>query len=148
STAAQQALKSHQDQVGAELPPGDWHLVTQDQVNAFAKATLDEQFIHIDPERAKQTPFGGTIAHGFLTLSLLVHLVESIRQPREAGPRPVMGINYGLDRVRFPSPVPVGSRIRARQTLKSVELKDERTLQLTHTVVVEIEGRDKPACVA
>ena len=147
---AQRALSLFQAAVGSESPPGDWHTVTQEQVNAFAHATLDDQFIHTDPDRAaRESPFGTTIAHGFLTLSLLTYLVRSIpRGPDDPYRGRVVGINYGLERVRFPSPVRVGSRIRARQSLLSVEQKDERTLQLAYRITVEIENEAKPACVA
>lgn len=136
--------------IGVESPPGEWHTIAQDQIDAFARATLDEQFIHVDPIRAaRESPFGRPIAHGFLTLSLLVHLVKSIPAPaNDPLADCLMGINYGLDRARFPAPVPVGSRVRARRTLLVVEAKDDRTVQLTHRVTVEIEGQAKPACSA
>jgi len=110
----------------------------------FAEATGDPQWIHVDVERAKNGPFGGTIAHGFLTLSMLPKFFESsfeIRQTR-------MGINYGLNRVRFTSVVPVGSRLRARMTLKAAEWIEQGGLQMTWSVTVEREGHDKPVCVA
>jgi acyl dehydratase len=147
---AEVALSKLKETIGVESPPGDWHTVTQDQVNSFAGTTLDDQFIHTDPARAaRESPFGTTIAHGFLTLSMISFLVRSIPRPA-ADPYAgrAIGINYGLDRVRFPAPVPVNSRIRARQVLVSVEQKDERTLQLTHRTTVEIDGEQKPACVA
>jgi acyl dehydratase len=129
--------------VGEQLGQSDWHTVTQEQVNLFADATGDHQWIHVDPERAKSGPFGGTIAHGYLTLSLLpglvaeIYTVEGIR----------MGLNYGANKVRFPSPVPVGSRIRASAEL--VEFTPATTgSQAVVRVTVEIEGAAKPACVA
>ena len=111
---------------------------------------MDNQFIHTDPVRAaRESPFGTTIAHGFLTLSLISYLVRSIPRPKADPDRGrTVGVNYGLDRMRFPSPVRVGSRIRAKQSLLAVERKDENTLQLTQRVTVEIEGVEKPACVA
>ncbi len=130
--------------VGTEIGVGEWMEITQDRVDAFAGATDDHQFIHVDPELAAQTPFGGTIAHGFLTLSLIVPMVAQI--PFDVG-YPVMGINYGLNKVRFPAPVPVGSRIRARFTLDDVA-EVPGGLQLTRTVTIEIEGNEKPAMVA
>ncbi|HEX6945813.1 MAG TPA: MaoC family dehydratase [Acidimicrobiia bacterium] len=130
--------------VGTEIGVSDWWEITQERVNAFADATDDHQFIHVDPELAAQTPFGGTIAHGFLTLSMIVPMLVQI--PIDVG-YPVMGINYGLNKVRFPAPVPVGSRIRARYTLDGVE-EVSGGIQLTRTVTVEIEGQEKPACVA
>jgi len=130
--------------VGPEVGVSDWIAVTQEQVNQFAEATGDPQWIHVDVERAKNGPFGGTIAHGFLTLSMLPKFFESsfeIRQTR-------MGINYGLNRVRFTSVVPVGSRLRARMTLKAAEWIEQGGLQMTWSVTVEREGHDKPVCVA
>lgn len=132
---------------GTEEGVGDWYQITQDQVNAFADATLDHQFIHVDPERAKATPFGGPIAHGFLTLSLLVHLDTSITKDPARFAGAVMGVNVGLDRVRFVNPVPVGSRVRARSQITLVELKGD-AVQTKRTLTVEIEGSDKPALVA
>jgi len=136
--------------IGVESPPGDWHTITQDQIDAFARTTLDNQFIHTDPVRAaRESPFGTTIAHGFLTLSLISYLVRSIPRPTDDPERGrAVGINYGLERVRFPSPVRVNSRLRARQSLLTVDQKDERTLQLTYRITVEIDGEAKPACVA
>jgi acyl dehydratase len=116
--------------VGQEVAVSDWIAVTQEQVNQFAEATGDPQWIHVDVERAKNGPFGGTIAHGFLTLSMLPKFFESsfeIRQTR-------MGINYGLNRVRFTSVVPVGSRLRARMTLKAAEWIEQGGLQMTWSV--------------
>ena len=130
--------------VGQEVAVSDWKTVTQAQVNQFAEATGDPQWIHVDVERAKQGPFGGTIAHGFLTLSMLPQFFESsfeIRQTR-------MGINYGLNRVRFTSVVPVGSRLRGRMTLKAAEWIEQGGLQMTWSVTVEREGHHKPVCVA
>jgi len=129
--------------VGQETRVGDWHVVTQEEVNAFADATGDHQYIHVDPERARATPFGGTIAHGFYTLSIARRLL---------GPGPElasrMGINYGLNRVRFPAPVPVGSRIRARQKLLSIEEVQPNVIQMVQEITVEVEGQPKPAMVA
>jgi acyl dehydratase len=128
---------------------GDWFEVTQSQIDQFADVTNDHQFIHIDPERAKDTPFGSTIAHGFLTLSMLTHLSTSIpagEPGRYAGV--VMGINYGFEKVRFVSPVKVGSKIRAHSKLSKVEFKEPSTIQTTRTITVEIEGEQKPALVA
>lgn len=126
---------------------GDWLLVDQDRINLFADATLDHQFIHIDPERAKnETPFGSTIAHGFLTLSLMVHLDGTIK--RETPPLDgfIMGINYGLNKVRFLNPVNVDSKIRASSTISDVTLKGSAVDQI-RTITIEIEGKEKPAAV-
>ena len=114
----EQALKDLQALVGSEIGVSSWLEITQDRVNAFAEATNDHQFIHVDPDLAAQTPFGGTIAHGYLTLSLTVALTAEIVMP--VG-NPLMAINYGSDRVRFPAPVPVGSRIRAHVAVDEVE---------------------------
>ncbi len=149
STHAEQGLALFQKQIGQEEPPSEWHAVDQAQINLFADATGDHQFIHVDPERAKQTPFGTTIAHGFLTLALLPFL-QSKLQPvaPEAFAGLAMGINYGLNKVRFPAPVKVDSRVRARRELISAELMNPNTIQQTHKVTIEIEGEAKPACVA
>lgn len=130
---------------GKELGVGEWLEVTQERVNQFADATEDHQWIHVDPERAKDGPYGGTIAHGFLTLSLVLPLTRGIG-PEVPGIK--MGVNYGLNRVRFPAPVPVGSRIRARKKNLSVEMVSENTVQAINQITVEVEGGTKPACVA
>ncbi len=130
--------------VGSELGSSDWHEVTQDHVNLFADATGDHQWIHVDVERAKaESPFGGPIAHGYLTLSLLAPLVEQVLVVTDA----VMAVNYGLNKVRFPAPVPVGSKVRLSATLKSAE-EVAGGLQLTMAAVIEREGGDKPVCIA
>jgi acyl dehydratase len=132
------------DLVGEEIGVSDWLLITQDRVDAFADATDDHQWIHVDVERAKAGPFGTTIAHGFLTLSLTVTLGEQVKL--DVG-SPKMAINYGLEKVRFPAPVPVGSRIRARVVLVSVA-DIEGGLQANRRTTIEIEGQEKPAMVA
>jgi acyl dehydratase len=130
--------------VGQEVAVSDWTTITQEQVNLFADATGDHQWIHVDVERAKAGPFGGPIAHGFLTLSLLPKFFASALQIEESG----MGVNYGLNKVRFTSPVPVGSRLRARLTLLACESIANNGLQMTWAMTVEREGSDKPVCVA
>ena len=150
ASKAQQALAIFQKHIGNEEGVGEWHKVSQEQINQFADATLDHQFIHVDPEKAaKLSPYKVTIAHGFLTLSLVVHLGKTI-PPLDAAAYEglVMGVNYGLDRVRFPNAVKVDSNIRARRELVSAELKDPNSLQLKQQVTIEIEGESKPACVA
>lgn len=128
---------------GSEIGASEWHAVEQDRVNQFADATDDHQWIHVDADRAKDGPFGTTIAHGFLTLSLLPRLVSGIY--RVEGVR--MGVNYGLNKVRFTSPLPVGSRVRARVEL--VDVSDiDGGVQLTTKVTVEVEGSERPALVA
>jgi acyl dehydratase len=130
--------------VGTELGSSDWFEVTQERVDTFADATGDHQWIHVDVERAKkESPFGGPIAHGYLTLSLVVPLLWQVFVVTDT----TMGVNYGLNKVRFPSPVPVGSRVRLTATLKDVE-QVAGGLQLTFTVVIEREGGEKPVCIA
>ena len=130
--------------VGTELGVSDWQEITQERVDAFAEATDDHQFIHVNPELAAQTPFGGTIAHGFLTLSLTVAMAAEV--PLDVG-NPLMGVNYGLDKVRFPAPVPVGSRIRLRVSLDEVS-EVPGGIHMKQTMVTEVEGQEKPAMVA
>ncbi len=136
--------------IDTELGVSDWFEISQERINDFADATLDHQFIHIDPEKSAQlSPYKVTIAHGFLTLSMVVHLGGSIPP---ADPKAyegvVMGVNYGLDKVRFPAPVKVDSRIRARRELVGAELKAPNTIQIKQRVTVEIENEPKPGCVA
>jgi acyl dehydratase len=131
--------------VGEELGITEWLTIDQDRIDAFADATLDHQFIHVDPELAKQTPWGTTIAHGFLTLSLLSHFQFATMLAPE---NMVMAINYGTDRVRFLEPVRVGSRVRARSRLVEVTEKGAGRWLLKMETAVEIEGIDKPALVA
>jgi acyl dehydratase len=130
--------------VGQEIAVSEWLTITQEQVNLFADATGDHQWIHVDPERAKQGPFGAPIAHGFLTLSLLPKLLESSIELRETR----MGVNYGLNRVRFTAPVPVGSRVRSRAKLLAADAIDNGGWQFIWSVTIEREGSDKPACIA
>ena len=130
--------------VAEDVATSDWLTITQAQVNQFAEATGDLQWIHVDVERAKAGPFGGPIAHGFLTLSLLPKFFESAMTVVESR----MGVNYGLNRVRFMSPVPVGSRLRGRLKLLSAEPIAGDGMQLTWEMTVELEGAAKPACVA
>ncbi len=130
--------------VGQEVAVSDWLTITQAQVNQFAEATGDHQWIHVDPEKAKAGPFGGPIAHGFLTLSLLPKFFESSFEIVHSR----MGVNYGLNKVRFTAPVPVGSRLRARMTLLASEPIDNGGVQMVWQVLVEREGADKPVCVA
>ena len=132
-----------------ELKPGDafgpssWVEVTQEMIDGFADSTGDHQWIHVDPERAKAGPFGGTIAHGYLTLSLIPVMSFEVLPPPDGG----MGINYGLNRVRFPAPVPSGSKVRGRFVIDSVEEVTGGS-QTTMTATLERDGGDKPVCVA
>ncbi|MBI3741017.1 MAG: MaoC family dehydratase, partial [Chloroflexi bacterium] len=135
--------------IGQEVSVGQWVLVTQEMVNQFADATGDHQFIHVDPERAAKTMFGGTIAHGYYTLSMLAgHLGQnSTGVKMKLGGR--MGVNYGLNKVRFIAPVPVGKKIRARRKLIAVEEDpNKRWVQMTSEASVEVEGSDRPAMIA
>ena len=147
SENAQAAADAMSATIGNDPVAGDWFELSQERINDFADATLDHQFIHIDPERAAQTPFGGTIAHGFLTLSMLVHLSTTI--PNDLPPMEgvLMGDNYGMNKVRFINPVPAGSRVRATATTSEVVLKGNAVDQ-TRVMTVEIEGQDKPALIA
>jgi len=129
---------------GQEVAVSDWITITQQQVNLFAEATGDHQWIHVDVEKANAGPFGGPIAHGFLTLSLLPRFFESSFEI--TGSR--MGVNYGLNKVRFTAPVPVGSRLRARMKLLAAEAIANDGMQMTWEVTVEREGSVKPVCVA
>jgi acyl dehydratase len=130
--------------VGHEIAVSDWITVTQEQVNLFAQATGDHQWIHVDVEKARTGPFGGTIAHGFLTLSLIPRFFQTSFEIRDSR----MGVNYGLNKVRFTAPVPVGSRLRAHMKLKSCEPIENSGYQMTWLVTVEREGSDKPVCIA
>lgn len=148
ATAAETAFEKFQSKVGQEDGTGEWLEITQEMINEFADVTFDHQFIHVDPEAAKASPFGGTIAHGFLTLSLLTKLSATVPQDRETVAGVIMGVNYGFDKVRFISPVPSGSKIRTSSTLKDVVLKNPNTIQVTRTYTIEVEGVDKPAVIA
>ena len=133
--------------IGESSAPTEWFEITQDRINEFADVTMDHQWIHIDKERAKSGPFGTTIAHGHLTLSIMAHLPRTVV---ETGPRldgQKMTINYGFNKVRFPAPVPVGAKIRTTSTLKTVEIKNGM-IETMNEIVVEVEGQDKPCCVA
>jgi len=135
------ALKS---MVGDELAPSKWITITQEMINDFAKATLDFQWIHVDVERAKkESPFKAPIAHGFMSVSLLSKMIEDIVFVKSAK----MGVNYGLNKVRFPHPVPVGSKLRLVGTIQSVEPYGDNGAKIIWNCIVEIDGVEKPACV-
>ncbi|MCJ7815610.1 MAG: MaoC family dehydratase [Xanthomonadales bacterium] len=142
-----ETIKAHDlpSLIGQELEPSSWLEITQERVNQFADATSDHQFIHIDVEKAAQTPFGGTIAHGFLTLSLISFLCAEKARKVEGV---VMGINYGSDKVRFLQPVRVGSRIRARQVLLEATEKNPGQWLTKTAVTIEIENQEKPVMIA
>ena len=138
-------LDEIRSRVGEEVGVSDWLIIDQERIDAFAEATDDRQFIHVDPEAAAQTPFGGTVAHGFLSLSMLSRMAaEAMLVPDGLK----MAVNYGLDRVRFIAPVRAGKRIRGRFVLDSVDEKAPGQILLRHTVTVEIEGEDKVALTA
>ena len=139
------SLEDIRAQIGSEIGVSSWLLVDQGRIDAFADATEDRQFIHVDPDTAAQTPFGGTIAHGFLTLSLLSRMAaETMLVPDGVK----MALNYGFDRVRFLAPVKSGKRVRGRFSLDSVEEKAVGQWLMRHNVTVEIEGEEKPALTA
>lgn len=133
------------EQIGREVAVTRWFTVDQPRISAFADVTEDHQFLHVDPDRAAQTPFGGTVAHGFLTLSLLSAMSYDALPPLNGR---TASVNYGFDRLRFVSPVRAGSRVRGRFALLETDTPAPDTLSLTHDVTVEVEGADKPALVA
>ncbi len=139
-----QSLQEFPALVGQEVAVSDWITITQAQINQFAEATGDHQWIHVDEEKSKAGPFGGPIAHGFLTLALLPKFYETAMTIVESR----MGVNYGLNKVRFMAPVPVGSRLRASMTLLQCEAIDNDGMQMTWQVTMEREGAAKPVCVA
>ena len=137
-------IRELEPRVGQEIAVSPWVAIAQDRIDLFAKATEDFQWIHIDPERAKSSPFGTTIAHGFLTLSMLPKLIESTFEFSDRK----MGVNYGLNKVRFTAPVPAGAKIRGRFTLAKFEKLADGGVQTTWAVTLEREGGDKPVMVA
>ena len=149
ATNGEKAYELHRAGLGQSEGSGAWLEIDQARIDAFADVTQDQQFIHVDPELCKTlSPWGVPIAHGFLTLSLLTTLVESVPTPAERLEGVVMGVNYGFDKVRFVTPVKVGSQVRASAVLTAVDAKDANTLQVTKTVTVEIDGETRPALVA
>ena len=147
STRTVTTIDELKELIGQELSVGQWVEITQERVNQFADVTGDHQYIHVDPERAKNTFFGGTIAHGYLTLSLLP-LLGKDREGVRVDLGGTMAVNYGVDRVRFPAPVPVGKRVRMRSKLLSVDEIGENAVQMKYQQTVEVEGQEKPGCVA
>ncbi|MDA8483416.1 MaoC family dehydratase [Metapseudomonas lalkuanensis] len=139
-----ESLTALQGLVGEVVGTSDWVVIDQQRINTFAEATGDHQWIHVDPERAAKGPFGGTIAHGFLTLSLLPTFMTNAFEVRNVK----MGVNYGLNKVRFVQPVPVNSRLRGHFKVQSWEPLEGNGAQITYEMTVEIEGAAKPACVA
>ena len=139
------SLEQIRSKIGSEIGTSDWITVDQPRIQAFADSTDDHQFIHVDPAAAAQTPFGGTIAHGFLSLSLLSRMAADVMLKPDSLK---MAVNYGLDRVRFIAPVRSGKRVRGHFTLDSIEEKVPGQLLARHTIIVEIEGESKPALTA
>lgn len=145
-SALKDVVTADTPKIGEEIAVSDWVTITQDMIDTFGTTTLDEQWIHMDPERAaKESPFGGPIAHGFLTLSLASHFLANAIGPY---PGQVMGVNYGFDKIRFVTPVPEGARVRGRFTLKAMKPRSDTQLLREVQLSVEIEGHDKPAMVA
>jgi len=139
-----QNLEELKRMAGQEVGVSDWHPVTQEAINLFADATLDHQWIHVDPERAKrESPFGGPIAHGYYTLSLATYLLNSIMEVKEKK----MGVNCGLNKLRFTAPVPIPSKVRLRATLAQIE-EIRRGVEATFNLSFEVEGKEKPSCIA
>ena len=144
--ALEQGIETLKAKIGQPSEPTDWFEMTQDRINTFADATLDHQWIHVEPERAKAGPFGAPIAHGQLTMSLMSFLPggEGVGLPDLPGMK--LGINYGWNKVRFPAPVPVGARVRTRGEILSVEPKGGM-IEVVNQLTVEVQGQTKPACV-
>jgi acyl dehydratase len=139
------SLAAYQAMVGREIGVSSWHLIDQNRINEYADVIEDHQFIHVDPERARETPFGSTVAHGFLTMSLMSIMSYEVMPVIEGT---TMGVNYGFDKLRFISPVRSGSRVRGRFTLAEARLRKDTELQSRTNVTVEIEGEDRPALIA
>ena len=138
-------LEAFKMMIGKELPIGNWYTITQEMINDFANATLDKQWIHIDKKRAeKESPFKSTVAHGFMSVSMISKLLEEAFSIKSAK----MGLNYGLNKVRFPNPVPVNSQLRMISSVKEIEALSNNGVKVTFTCLIEIKGQEKPACVA
>jgi len=130
---------------GKDLPTGEWYTVTQQMINDFANATLDKQWIHVDEERAaKESPFKSTVAHGFMSVAMISRMLEEMFIVKSVK----MGLNYGLNKVRFPSPVPVNSELRMHISVKDIEDINNNGIKITFSCTIEIKGQEKPACVA
>ena len=141
------ALAALQARIGESGPPSDWFEITQERVNDYADVSMDHQWIHVDVERAKDGPFGAPIAHGNLTIAVMGHLPRADAVPAESFEGHKLSINYGFDKIRFPSPVKVGAKIRATSTLKRAELKGGM-IETMNEIKVEVQGQEKPALVA
>ncbi len=130
---------------GKQLPTGNWYTISQEMINDFANATLDKQWIHIDEDRAeKESPFKSTVAHGFMSVSMISKLLEEAFSIKSVK----MGLNYGLNKVRFPNPVPVNSQLRMHSEVKEIETLSNNGIKVTFACLIEIKGQEKPACVA
>lgn len=131
--------------LGKELPVGEWYIITQEMINDFANATLDKQWIHVDEERAKkESPFKSTVAHGFMSVAMISRMLEELFEVKSVK----MGLNYGLNKVRFPNPVPVNSELRMISSVKAIETLSENGIKVMFLCTIEIKGQEKPACVA
>lgn len=138
-------LSEFKTMIGKELPNGEWYTITQQMINDFANATLDKQWIHIDEKRAaKESPFKKTVAHGFMSVSMISRMLEEMFVVKSVK----MGLNYGLNKVRFPNPVPVNSELRMLSSIKEIEDLANNGIKVTFLCTIEIKGQDKPACVA
>jgi acyl dehydratase len=133
------------EMLGKDFPPGNWYIVTQQMINDFANATLDKQWIHVDEKRAaKESPFKSTVAHGFMSVSMISNILAETFTIKSVK----MGLNYGLNKVRFPNPVPVNSKLRMLTTVKEIEKIANNGIKVTFSCTIEIKGQEKPACVA
>lgn len=138
-------LSEFKTMIGKELPNGEWYTITQQMINDFANATLDKQWIHIDEKRAaKESPFKKTVAHGFMSVSMISRMLEEMFVVKSVK----MGLNYGLNKVRFPNPAPVNSELRMLSSIKEIEDLANNGIKVTFLCTIEIKGQDKPACVA
>ena len=138
-------FKSFKTFVGKQLPIGNWYTISQEMINDFANATLDKQWIHVDEKRAaKESPFKSTVAHGFMSVSMISKMLEDAFTIKSI----TMGLNYGLNKVRFPNPVPVNSELRMLSTVKQIEDLGTNGVKVTFNCIIEIKGQEKPACVA
>ena len=138
-------IQEFRSMLGKQLPSGEWYAITQDMINDFANATLDKQWIHVDEKRAKkESPFNSTIAHGFMSVSMISKLLEATFLIKSL----TMGLNYGLNKVRFPNPVPVNSALRMIAVVKEIDDISNKGVKVTFSCVIEIKGQEKPACVA
>lgn len=138
-------FKAFKEMLGKELPKGNWYTITQEMINDFANATLDKQWIHVDEDRAKKaSPFKSTVAHGFMSVAMISRMLEKAFTIKSVK----MGLNYGLNKVRFPNPVPVNSELRMLSSVKEIEPIENNGIKVTFNCIIEIKGQDKPACVA